>query len=103
LRSLLVLLGLSSPGSWSKLILVLSKCVVESSWIGDSSSCPDEFDHLLSFGYVDCPGLVYVIILWNWEFDDLIQYAWGLAVEEESYGFFIADSVAGLSYQVFEI
>jgi hypothetical protein len=61
--SLLVLLGSSSPGTWSELILVLPKHIVEPSWIGDSSSSSDEFDHLSSFGYVDCPGLVFVVIL----------------------------------------
>jgi hypothetical protein len=30
-----------------------------------------------TFGYVDCPGLVFVVILRDWEFDDFIQYAWG--------------------------
>jgi hypothetical protein len=75
--SLLVLLGLSSPGSWSELILVLSERVVESPWVGNSSSSSDEFDHLSSFGYVDCPGLVFVVVLWNGEFDDFIQYARG--------------------------
>jgi hypothetical protein len=61
--SLLVLLGSSSPGTWSELILVLPKHIVKPSWIGDSSSSSDEFDHLSSFGYVDRPGLVFVVIL----------------------------------------
>jgi hypothetical protein len=68
----LVLLGSSSPGAWSELILVLPECVVESSWVGDSSPGSDEFDHLSSFGYVDRSGLVLIVSLWNWEFDDLI-------------------------------
>jgi hypothetical protein len=72
LRPLLVLLGSSSPGSWSELILILPKCVVEPPWVGDSSSGSDEFDHLLSFGDVDRSGLVFVVILRNWEFDDFI-------------------------------
>jgi hypothetical protein len=57
---------------WSKLILVLSERVVEPSWVGDSSSGPDEFDHLSSFGDVDHSGFVLVVSLWNWEFDDLV-------------------------------
>ena len=73
----MILLGATSPGSWSELVLVLSECVVESPWVGNSSSSSDEFDHLLSFGYVDCPGLVFVVVLWNGEFDDFIQYARG--------------------------
>jgi len=68
----LVLLGSSSPGPRSKLILVLPECVVESSWVGDSSSSSDEFDHLLSLGDIDCSGLVFIVSLWNWEFDDLV-------------------------------
>jgi hypothetical protein len=75
LGPLLVLLGSSSPGSWSELILILSECIVESSWVGYSSSGPDELDHLSSFGYVDRPGLVFVVSLRNWEFDDFVQYA----------------------------
>jgi hypothetical protein len=72
LRPLLVLLGLSSPGLWSELRLILPKCVVKPSLVGDSSSGPDEFDHQSSFGDVDHPGLVFVVGLWNWEFDDFI-------------------------------
>jgi hypothetical protein len=77
LRPLLVLLGSSSPGLWSELILILSKCVVEPPWVGDSLPSSDEFDHLSSFGYVDRPGLVFVVILRDWEFDDFVQYARG--------------------------
>jgi hypothetical protein len=77
LGSLLVLLGLSSPGSWSELILILSEHVVEPPWIGDSSPGSDELDHLSSFGYVNRPGLIFVVILQDWELDDFIQYAWG--------------------------
>jgi hypothetical protein len=76
LGPLLVLLGSSSPGLWPELILVLSERVVEPSWVGDSLSGSDEFDHLSSFGDIDCSGLVFVVSLWNWEFDDLVQYAW---------------------------
>jgi hypothetical protein len=72
LWSLLILLGSSPPSAWSELILVLSERVVESSWIGDSSPGSDEFNHLSSFGYVDCSGLVFVVGLWNWEFDDFV-------------------------------
>jgi hypothetical protein len=72
LRSLLILLGPSSPGAWSELILVLPECVVKPPWIGDSLSGSDEFDHLLSFGYVDHSGLVLVVSLWDGEFDDLV-------------------------------
>jgi hypothetical protein len=72
LRPLLVLLGTSSPGSWPELILVLSECVVEPSWIWDSSSSSDEFNHLPSFSYVDCSGLVLIVSLRDWEFDDFI-------------------------------
>jgi hypothetical protein len=77
LRPLLVLLGSSSPGSWSELVLILSECVVEPSWVGDSSSSPDEFDHLSSFGYVDRSGFVVVVSLWDWELDDFVKYTWG--------------------------
>jgi hypothetical protein len=77
LRSLLVLLGSSSPGAWSELVLVLPKCIVEPPWVGDSLPSSDEFDHLSSFGYVDHPGLVFVVVLWDWEFDDFVQYARG--------------------------
>jgi hypothetical protein len=69
---LLLLLGSSSPGSWSELILVLSECVVESSQIGNSLSGSDELNHLSSFGYVDCSGLVFIVILRDWEFDDFV-------------------------------
>jgi hypothetical protein len=77
LRPLLVLLGSSSPGAWSELILVLSERVVEPPWVGDSSPGSDKLNHLLSFGYVDRPGLVFVIILWDRKFDDFVQYARG--------------------------
>jgi hypothetical protein len=77
LQSLLILLGSSSPGSRSDLILVLSECVVESPWVGNSLLGSDELNHLLSFGYVNHSGLVLVVILRDWEFDDFVQYAWG--------------------------
>jgi hypothetical protein len=77
LGSLLVLLGSSSPGSWSELVLVLPECVIEPSRVGYSPSGSDEFNHLSSFGNIDCSGLVLVVSLWDWEFDNLIQYAWG--------------------------
>jgi hypothetical protein len=70
LWSLLVLLGASSPSSRSELILVLPKCVVEPSQIGDSSSGSDEFDHLSSFGDVDRPGLVFIVVLWDGNSDN---------------------------------
>jgi hypothetical protein len=75
LGPLLVLLGSSPPGSWPKLVLVLPERVVEPSWVGDSSPGSDEFDHLPSFGYVDHPGLVFIVILRDWEFDNFVQYA----------------------------
>jgi hypothetical protein len=74
---LLVLLGSSSPCSRSELILILSKRVVESSWIGDSLSGPDGFNHLSSFGGVDRFRFVFIVILGEWIPDDLFQYAWG--------------------------
>jgi hypothetical protein len=73
LSPLLVQLGSSSPGSWPELILVLPECVVEPSWVRDSSPGSDEFDHLSSFGDIDHPGLIFVVSLWNWEFDNFIQ------------------------------
>jgi hypothetical protein len=69
---LLVLLGASSPGLWPELVLVLSKCVVKSSWIGDSSPGSDEFDHLSPFYNVDCLRLVLVVVLREWNSDDLV-------------------------------
>jgi hypothetical protein len=72
LRPLLVLLGSSSPGSWSELILILSECVVEPSWVGDSLPSSDEFNHLSSFGNVDCFGFVLVVCLWDWDSDDFV-------------------------------
>ena len=62
----------SSPGTWSELILVLSKCVVGPSWVGDSSPSPDELDHLPSFGYVDRFGFVLVVGLWDWDSDNFV-------------------------------
>ena len=73
----MVLLRMSSPGLWSELILILSECIVEPPWVGDSSPGSDEFDHLLSFGDVDRSSLVLVVSLRDWELDDLVQYAWG--------------------------
>jgi hypothetical protein len=70
------LLGSSSPSLWSELILVLSECVVDPPGVGDSSSGSNELNHLSSFGYVDCPSFVLIVILWNWEFDDFVEYAW---------------------------
>jgi hypothetical protein len=61
LRPLLILLGSSSPGLWSKLILILTECVVKPSWVGDSSSGSDEFDHLSSLSDVDHSGLVFIV------------------------------------------
>jgi hypothetical protein len=72
LGSLLVLLGSAPPRSWSELVLVLSKHVVESSWIEDSSSSPDELDHLFPFCDVDRLHLVSVVILGKWVSDDLL-------------------------------
>jgi hypothetical protein len=77
LWSLLVLLGLSSPGLWPELILVLSEHVVESSWIGDSLPSSDEFNHLSSLGDIDHLSLVFIVVLWEWVSDDFFQYAWG--------------------------
>jgi hypothetical protein len=76
LRPLLVLLGASSPGLQPELILVLPECVVESSWIGDSLSGSDEFDHLSSLGDVDHPGLIFIVVLWERNSDNFFQYAW---------------------------
>jgi hypothetical protein len=67
---LLVLLGTSSPCSRSELILVLSKCVIEPSWVGDSSPSPDEFNHLSSFDDIDHFHLVFIVILGKWVSDD---------------------------------
>ena len=61
----MVLLGLSSPGSWSELILILSKRVVESSQVRNSLPGSDEFNHLSPLGDVDRSGLVIVIVLWK--------------------------------------
>ena len=74
---LLLLLGSSRLGLWSELILVLSECVVEPPWVGNASPGSDELDHLLPFCYVDRSGFIIVVSLWDWEFDDFIQYAWG--------------------------
>jgi hypothetical protein len=68
---LLILLGASPPCSWSELVLVLSKRIVEPPWVWDSSSGPDEFDHLSPFSDVDCLCLVFVVILREWVSDDL--------------------------------
>jgi hypothetical protein len=76
LRPLLVLLGSSSPGAWPELVLVLPKRVVEPSWIGDSLPGSDEFNHLSPLGDIDCLGLVFVVVLWEWVSDDFFQYAW---------------------------
>jgi hypothetical protein len=72
LRSLLVLLRMSSPSSWSELILILSECVVEPSRVGDSLSGSDEFNHLFAFHNVDHFCFVVIVILWEWVPDDLI-------------------------------
>jgi hypothetical protein len=71
LRPLSFLLGVSSPGSWPDLILVLPKCVVEPSWVGDPLPGSVEFDHLSSFHDVDSLDLVFVVILREWVPDDL--------------------------------
>jgi hypothetical protein len=60
---LLVLLRASFQGSWFELVLVLPKCVVESSRVGDSLPGSDEFDHLSSLGDIDHSGFVFVIVL----------------------------------------
>jgi hypothetical protein len=67
---LLVLLRTSSPGSWPKLILILSECVVESSWVGDSLPSPDKFDHLSAFRDVDRFCFVFVVVLREWVSDN---------------------------------
>jgi hypothetical protein len=71
--SLLILLRTSSPRAWSELSLV----VIESSWVRQSSSGPDEFDHLSTFCDVDGPSLVLVVVLREQYFDDLVEDAWG--------------------------
>ena len=67
---LLVLLRLPSPSSWSKLVVILSKHVVEPSWVGNPSSGSDEFDHLSSLGDIDRLGLVLIVVLWEGVSDD---------------------------------
>jgi hypothetical protein len=42
-------------------------------------------------------------VLWEWDFDDFVQDAWGESVEEEPDGFLVANYVAGLAYQVFKV
>jgi hypothetical protein len=86
----------SSPSARSELSLAL--VIVESPWVWQSSPGSDELDHLSSFCDIDGPCLILVVVLQEWYFDDFVQDAQGEAVEEESYSFFIADSIAGLSY-----
>jgi hypothetical protein len=69
---LLVLLGASSPGSWSELVLILAECVVKPLWVRDAPSGSDEFDHLLSFGDVDRLSFVLVVVLWERVSDDFV-------------------------------
>jgi hypothetical protein len=72
LGPLLVLLGVSSPSMRSELSLYLSLVVAESSWIWQSSSGSDEFNHLLPFDDIDGPRLVFIVILGKWYLDDFI-------------------------------
>jgi hypothetical protein len=103
LQPLLVLLGTSSPGSWSELILVLSECVVEPVWVRDASPGPDEFNHLSTFSDVDGFHFVFAVVLREGVSDGFFQDAQGKSIEEEAYGFFVSNSISGLSYQVFEV
>jgi hypothetical protein len=91
-----LILGSSSPCARSELSLGL--VVVEPSWVWQSSSGPNEFDHLPSFRDIDGPGFVLVIMLWEWNFDDFVQDARGESVEEESDSLFVAHCVSCLAY-----
>jgi hypothetical protein len=69
---LLILLGLSSPGSRSELVLILPKSVVEGSWVQKSSPGSDEFNHLSSFHNADGLFLVLVVGCREWASDDFV-------------------------------
>jgi hypothetical protein len=69
---LLILLGASSPGLRSKLVLVLPEGVVEGPWIRKSSSGSDEFNHLSPFRKVDSLFLVLIVGRREWASNDFI-------------------------------
>jgi hypothetical protein len=71
--SLLVLLWPSSPRAWSELALI----VIEPSRVWQSSSSPDEFDHLAAFRNVDGPSFVFIVVLGKWYLDNFVENAWG--------------------------
>jgi len=70
--SLLVLLWVSSPRAWSELALI----IIEPSGVWQSSSGPNEFDHLSAFRDVDGSGFVFVVMLWEWYLDNFVKNAW---------------------------
>jgi hypothetical protein len=70
---LLVLLWASPPRAWSELALV----IVEPSWVWQSSSGPNEFDHLSAFRDVDGSGLVLVVVLRKRYLNNFVEDAWG--------------------------
>jgi hypothetical protein len=92
-----------APAMWLELVPVLTECVVEGSRVWESSSGSDEFNHL--FPFCDVNGLFFVLVVGcgEWAPYDFIQHTWGEAVQEEANGFFVADGVASLSYQIFEV
>ena len=69
---LLVLLGVRSPCSWLELILALAEGIIERSWVWESLSSLDEFDHLSSFGDFDGFGFILIIGHREWSMYDLI-------------------------------
>jgi hypothetical protein len=99
LRSWLIL-RVSSPYMRPELVLalILPLIVVISSWVWQSSSGSDEFDHLSSFCDIDGSGFVFIVVLGKWNLNDFVENARGESIEEEPNGFLVANRVARLAY-----
>jgi hypothetical protein len=95
-----LVLRASSPCTWSELVLalILPLIVVIPSWVWQSSSGSDEFNHLSSLCDIDGSGFVFVVVLGEWNLDDFVENARGESIEEEPNGFLVANRVACLAY-----
>jgi hypothetical protein len=98
-----VLLAVSLvPVAWLEVVPLLVERVLRSV-VGNASSGSDCFDHLVCLGVLYGLGFILVVILWKGEGDDRVQNAWSEAVQEEAYGFFTSDGVAGTADEFFEV
>jgi hypothetical protein len=82
------------PIAWLEVVSLLVECVLRSV-VGNASSGSDGFNHLACLGVLYGFGFILVVVFWKGEGDDRVQNARSEAVQEEAYGFFTSNCVAG--------